>query len=271
MAILSVKELRASRGRYGPDWRACLASNDQIPASEDRWLPALHRHLHAKTGDTVCMPQADAERALIAAAEALRDHQDLQLMLIGGLEPEEVARRINSSPAVVEAFEALFFDVRGTERANDWRSRFVISPAQSAGDVEFAARLRVAAMTGPVGTRVLLDVDHEYGQDVAEALVAKQLKLTQRMEMAMMAPVSTPVQSAKFVLATHKIVLAEKKLQFDIQKFKERCAERLQRHELTKLRLELAVQAAKARDAGETPSAGKRNLNVDSHRRRESA
>lgn len=112
------------------DWRFRLAvqlvdeANGSPPCHEDVWVEETAWLLYAsKTGDSDCQPTA--RQGHIREATSLRPSDSLEASvlearLLAQQTPEEIAAKCNLPQPVIEAYTALFFDVRGLDRVRLW-------------------------------------------------------------------------------------------------------------------------------------------------------
>jgi hypothetical protein len=87
---------------------------------------------------------------------------------------------------VVEAWEELFFDVRGSRRATSWVLNKVILPEGRAGNSALAAKMKCAFAGGPALARAILDVEAaapvQEGANLFERRLQVELKFTEALE-----------------------------------------------------------------------------------------
>jgi len=144
--------------RRDPAWRWTLAGRENSVGITDRPARAARQYRRAWAA---C--RTDADRRLLetrmpthSAAHALyrdgRSRAALEVRVLSGEPAADIARKAGLPPSVVEAFEAVFFDVRSRLGATDFIHHVVIG----AGTDEAAAWMALAYAGGPVVADALL-------------------------------------------------------------------------------------------------------------------
>jgi hypothetical protein len=162
----------------------------------------------------------------------------------------EVQQRLGVEIAVVEAWEQIFFDVRDLRSATSWFAAHVIEPERAAGNLELVSELKLALGGGPVAARAILDCKGTLPLDEADRLFQQKLKLSMKFDQAVEMPLTTNQDSLKFLRLYMQLELETKRLELASQKLHQRCDAQRDRHELAKMRIELAAQRAAQQAAG---------------------
>lgn len=158
-------------------------------------------------------------------------------MVAADMTYDEMHARSGIEIAVLQLWEAYFYDVRPLRQATCWLAQQVVEPEIKAGRPQLAAQLRLAIMAGPIAVRSLLDMQNGVCLDEADRLFQRKLILQEKFEIASNLPLDSEKQQM-FFLKTHvNILAAEKRQALAEQKLAQRCAEARDRFELRKLRL----------------------------------
>lgn len=262
--------VHAERYFHGPDWRRQLA----IAAAErgGRRRGIRLDEVIRRAADFYWLRQQGSSNARtaadrypeIAAAEAAWSNpslrEQLQLMLLGGCEPAEIAARLELSPTVVEMIEGLFFDVRPMINSPIWVLAHVIRREADKGHDDHAARLRMALFGRQIAVRALLDAEDGLPLDHSERIAADMLLLEAKSRQCLEIHLG-PERAREFLelysnfhLETRRLDLEREKFAFAVQRWKE--LRDLARARIELRREELAQQANRAergRDAAGVP------------------
>lgn len=267
MSLYPEEFVRVRRAKAGPAWRSVLAEELSRQTSMrlrnlgDALLQGFIRYLRLKHRDGGGK-QAAARYPSLAAAEKLNgDRQQiaaLKLMTVGDLPREEMHRRSGVDVEVLRAWEQLFYDVRNQRKATYWLARHVIDREANAGDPELAAQLRLAICAGPVAVRGMLDMQQGICLDEADRLFQRNLKWSEKFDLAVNRPVDT-CRNQLFFVKTHMALRAEKqRLALAERKLAQRCSEARDRFELGKLRREQAAEFQALRESARLRKAVRR-------------
>jgi hypothetical protein len=169
-------------------------------------------------------------------------------MVVGRLEPAEIAEQTGLAIDVLAAWETLFFAVRNLQNATAWLVVHLVAPEKEAGNLELASNLKLAIFGGPEAARLILCGAPCRLDEQVDRLKQLRLQLTLKSEHALEFPVETPAQAIQWVQSYISFQIAEKRLSLEEQKLAARCAADLRRHEQAQKKLELAerVLAEKA-------------------------
>jgi hypothetical protein len=133
VAAVSLSDILPHSPFRSPAWRSLLAQQPEPRTKlrrtiEDEWVGRARKHLASTTSpanrqDLNCAPQFD--RAIQGAIELSHEEQTerrnlLQALLLTAEAIEIVADQAGLPLATVEAYDALFFDVRPHLNARDW-------------------------------------------------------------------------------------------------------------------------------------------------------
>jgi hypothetical protein len=250
---MGVDNAAAERSIVGPAWRSKLV--EQLPGRRshrfvracDEDVRRLHHYRQLCGSGAAGMQQALALYPKIASAEELNGSDKLDLLkvaVLAGLDGREIARRLGSEEAVVDAWEKIYFDVRGMREAVSWIHFRVIVPERTAGREDLAARLKFVAAVGASGARAVLDLDTRAPLDEGQRLFDRRLKLFLKAEVAAEAPVQSDREKMFFLRTYADMQLQENRLRLQEQKIQQRCRADLEKQELAKIRLEFAHQRA---------------------------
>jgi hypothetical protein len=264
----SFDHTRRLRFLGGPDWRWRLAEqlenvHPACPVDQfDQYVldASCYRALcrHGPAG----VERARALYPTLAAAEALNSAPAmvaaLKIAVLGDLPREEIAHLHGLDEAVIEIWELVFFDVRGSREAKSWVHSHVIRPELAAGDPELGARLKMAFAGGPGAVRAIFRADCGVPVDEGERLYDRRLLLNSKLDAALTLPLTTDREKMAFIRFYMDLELKEKRLELAERKFQQRCQEAVGRHELAKMRLDYARECAEVREAAKVRRAQQR-------------
>lgn len=131
---------------------------------------------------------------------------------------------------VLETTELLFFDVRDKRAATSWMTCHVFMPAVKGGDMELAAKMKVAFFGGPVMANAVLDAQDNLPFDEAQRLVDKEVLLHGKLQAALEFRLNETT-APQFLKTYLNYDLARQKLAFAQEKFKHRCEVTQRKHE----------------------------------------
>ena len=255
---------RSQRGYLGPAWRYELALwlpprvAPRVAQSYDAHVRDLRTYLTLKgEGD---LARAEQRVPAIAAADELNQNSDLtatiKFMVVGDLPCDEIAQRTGVPVAVLETWERCFFDVRDLREATSWLSVHVIRKERRCGDPVLAGRLQLAACMGPVAVRAVLAAEEGLPIDEADRLFQQKLRLQVKMDEAIAMPLTSDKELVKFFSRATWMQVELKRIELGTKKLEHKCAQARDRHELSKLRLELAHERLAVRTAEHEGRAG---------------
>ncbi|MBL9085011.1 MAG: hypothetical protein JNK76_24620 [Planctomycetales bacterium] len=243
---------RGQRGREGPAWRYLtagkLAQQTRSAGSSpyDRVLSEAVQYRRLIGQGDAGLARASAGYPLIVAAERLNEDRaktaPLKLMALADISSAEMHARTGVEIAVLEAWEALFFDVRNQQKATCWLVRHVVEQERSTGDPRFASQLKLALMAGAVAVRGLLD--HADGQclDEADRLFQRKLILSTKFDAAVEMPIDSEKSRLAFIKFQLQLMEGEQRQKLAERRLAQRCVEASHRHELDKLKLAEAAE-----------------------------
>lgn len=268
---------RYQRGMHGPSWRAQAANSREIrpgtrlaEVADDLMLDfSKYSRIKGRNGGGV--EQAAVHYPIIAAADKLNEDQEkaaeLKLMVVADMPSEEMQTRTGTETPILQAWESLFFDARNQRQATVWLCRHVIEPEVSAGNNEFASKLKVAIMTGPVAVRGMLDMKKGICLDEGDRLFQRRIKLNQKFDVAVNTPTDSEQLQMFFMKLHVSLMAAEKRQTIAEQRLAQHCAEARDRFELKKLRLEQAAEIRMVRQNEKLRNAERRAAGEASRRR----
>jgi hypothetical protein len=175
-----------------PDWRWQRARQLLEPRVRRRRLDedwvvrarCFGRALARAGGDLSRPRLARAHPEVIAACRLWlgepRRRWEVEARLLAGQDDATIADRLGINPGVIEAFEALFFDVRARLACSDWIAACVIGPrlyeALDVDDIETLWKT-LAYHGGPLVLNALIDNVHTEGQPASNPKLVEQIKL----------------------------------------------------------------------------------------------
>lgn len=217
----------------GPDFRWQLADKHQTLSRTDElwtWLdkPTQQaiRYLREMRRDSDGLDQAKGRFPIVTAAIELLQNEkaieSLKLAILGDLPKAEISGRTNIDLAVLETTELLFFDIRGKREATSWMTCHVFMPATKGGDMDLAAKMKIAFYGGPVMTRAMLDARDHLPIDDAKRLVDQEVLLHGKLQAALEFRLSEAT-APQFLKTFLNYDLARQKLEFAREKFQHKC------------------------------------------------
>lgn len=277
MAMNREEFARYQRGMHGPSWRAQAASNREIrPGTQlaevaDDLLVDFSKYSRIKGRNSGGIERAAVHYPIIAAADKLNEDQEktaaLKLMVVADMPSEEMQTRSGTKTSILQAWENLFFDARNQRQATAWLCRHVIEPEVSAGNNEFASKLKVAIMTGPITVRGMLDMQEGVCLDEADRLFQRRIKLNQKFDVAVNMPTDSEQLQMFFMKLHVSLMAAEKRQTMAEQRLAQRCVEARDRFELAKMRLEKAAELRAAKLNEKMRNSERRRNSAASRRR----
>lgn len=277
MAMNREEFARYQRGMHGPSWRAQAASNREIrPGTRlaevaDDLLIEFSKYSRIKGRNSGGIERAAVHYPIIAAADKLNEDQEktaaLKLMVVADMPSEEMQSRSGTKTSILQAWENLFFDARNQRQATAWLCRHIIEPEVEAGNREFASKLKVAIMTGPIAVRGMLDMQQGICLDEADHVFQRRIKLNQKFDVTVNIPTDSERLQMFFMKLHVSLMAAEKRQATAEQRLAQCCAEARDRFELKKLRLEQAAEARLVRQNEKLRNAERRATGEASRRR----
>jgi hypothetical protein len=243
---------------HGPDWRRHLgevelAKTQQGDAPPDlqlrRWCAFLRLQRDTpQDHERLASEFADLAAAVALAADSALTKQ-LWVLVLGGCTPQAIGERLGIDPAVLAAWEDLYFDVRSVRTALDWIVLKVIEPLQQQGEGTLAAKLKLACAAGPLAAQAALDAESRVlmraGPTLFELKVCLHLKFQQAVELSL-----DTEQQRGFYLKLHAALMhREKQLQLAERKLDWQCQEALRKQAVAEGQRQLRRQRATARAA----------------------
>jgi hypothetical protein len=214
----------------GPSYRWNLALQ-RVDSQRRSWAQHLDEPTQQATAylrmvDQVGRERANREYPMIAAACTLFQNdqafQTFKLSLLGNLSRVEIAVRLDVEQEVIEIAEALVFDIKDMRRTAGWMSCHVFIPEVKAGDIDLAAKMRLAYHGGPVMARALLDADENLPLDEAQQIVDQEMLLHSKLQAAL--EIELDANSAlEYVKNFMDYDLARRKVQLEREKFQHAC------------------------------------------------
>lgn len=240
----------------GPDWRWQRAlrlaqRGGEVHSLADDPLvrtAAAYLRLHGHSAG----PQRAGKRfADVASAIARWSDADFQakikIVVVSGMPQADVAATLGVEPALVALVEALFFDVRPALAALDWILLSVIRPLERAGNLDLAAKIKVAFSGGPAAAKALVDGAVRVPQDIADRLQAQELLLHAKFQAALEYPLAAG-DTLEFLKLALDYEARRERVALQRAALAHRCEEDRRRHErqMKRLEIEAARQGSKA-------------------------
>ena len=188
------------RWEFGPPYRWIVARDSVArklpgPVPDDHWFRAAAAYHRQRRADP--RPDSAAGRgSWIAAAEVIDRNlalsNQLKILVLGRMARSDMARLVALEELAIEAWEALFFDVRDCLEALGWLAAKVIGPAEDAGDDETAARMRLALQGGPVVAEQMLNADTKFSDEMKLLILKTEvgIKASRAFDIALSTPKS---------------------------------------------------------------------------------
>jgi len=164
-------------------------------------------------------PNIDAACNLFANQEAFNI---LKFAVLGTIPRPEIASRLNVDLDVISVAEALFFDLTGKREASSWMHAFVFVPEIKAGNVDTAARMRMAFAGGYIVARCLLDAFDGMPLEEAQRMLDLEVLLQCKVKAALELDLDVS-QSAEFLKMYFDYDLSRRELDLERDKFKVQC------------------------------------------------
>lgn len=148
--------------------------------------------------------------------------ETLKLSILGNLPKDEISERMNIDQEVMETAELLFFDIRGKREATSWMTCHVFMPAVKGGDMDLAAKMKLAFFGGPVMASAVLDAQDNLPIDDAQRLVDQEVLLHGKLQAALEFRLNETT-APQFLETYLNYDLARQKLEFAREKFRHKC------------------------------------------------
>jgi hypothetical protein len=246
----------AERGLHGPAYRWQTAEElppcrfNPLVLRQDLQVRAAHHFMQLAKRGTAGATYAAAMYPEIAAALLLDQEKAkvdrLKIGVFGDLTWEEIASSTGVDVGLVKTWSSLFYDASDTRKAIGWVANRIVQPELDAGNVELAAKLKLVAAVGPIGARAILALDSKIPVTAGEHLFRRKLQLSLKFDQALDMAVG-PQDAFRFVKLHANLKMQEKRLEHAERKLAEGCNEALRKHELAKVRLEIALEREKNR------------------------
>lgn len=248
---------RMQRSLRGPAWRSMSAqelANQSRRTSARMYDPltidmAKFYALRAEGADgnrRAAQKYPDLAEAISLQADGAKTDV-MKLLILVDARPTAIAKRVGVEPAVVDAWERLFFDVRDLRSAVGWMSGQVIDAECQGGNTALAARMKLALTAGTDGVNAILALDEGVPVDEAERLFQRKLELHLKFDEAVNMPIHTERSRRRFVKLYVDLRCSEQRLELAEKKLAARCAAARDHFELAKMRLKSIQERAKTK------------------------
>lgn len=233
------------RNLDGPGWRVAVATRHPGRTSRlahrDRLVSQVADFLGRRGCDDFGPSNAAEKYPDLDAAFRLWGDESaaerLMILAVADCCLSDMAEYLRVAEATVLLTESLFFDVRPCLHAQSWIAARVIEPHIAAGNVEFAAALKLAHYGGEIVAKSLLDAKSRLPLEEANRLFDREMLLHVKLIGVLHAPLGSPEAAADFLKLALEYETKKAKLQLERQKFEHRCAQDVRAHELEMLRL----------------------------------
>ena len=233
----------------GPAWRSQLADRmaegravSLMPQVDDYVRQACDVYRSRGQGDLDGTSIDPDMRAAIEVHEDFGREDQLKILALGDVPTSTMAERTGLTTGAIEAWEALYFDVRPSRGATSWISGKVIQHELDQGNEALAAKLKLAYCGGPSGALAILDAESRVPLSAGERLFERQVALQVKFEQAAAVPLRTDREKARFLTTYARLQLDRERLRLAEVKLASRCTRALQKHELARLRLQNAAE-----------------------------
>ncbi len=262
----------------GPAWRSKVV-DELLVEHSDRLLQACDEHVRRLYDyRRLCLrgPAGQEEAkalypSVAGAGDVNRDQAktaQLKIAMLGGLDGAEMAERFALTEAILREWELAFFDVRSVPaEAVAWIHLQVVKPEKNAGREDLAARLKLVASVGAVAARAVLDADSRLPPGVGERLFDERLRLNLKFLAAADMPIRSNREKMFFIKAHAAILAREERLRLAQRRLEEQCQRAREKHELAKLRLEMARERAEVQGIVRGQKERERILKEEAERR----
>jgi len=244
------------RNKHGVNWRAQAA--EQMSRGELKGLTKYYDRSTILASEYLCSKR---ERKIdgstnpilrrIRQAEILEGdkhvRQTASILVVGGVDAQEIADMCAVSSDVIQVWEELYFDVRRLRDCPGWIRGKVIRPLEESGESVFAGRLKAALAGGPHVAKLVIKADIEIPYDDADRLLNAELKMHQKFCEVSELPIGNSAQAQKFSIQYCQHIHDRQKLDLARQKFQEKCAAEQRKHELAIRSLEHKETVARYR------------------------
>lgn len=256
---------RPLRLQYGPRWRWRLwqsyaSRNLQVPG-DDHWLCRLSEYLRLLSQDQ------DLERTGqvtgdIAPAVSLdlnsAKSAKLKILTLAAVPLEEIKSRLGLELAALQAWEALFFDVRRMLDDASWLAHHVIEPEQVAGNPQLASQMKLAVISKAAAVRVLFQAEDLAPLKAADRLFGQRVRLADQAQKLSTMPFDELPDAIKYLTKFNRWRQQEQQLKVDDQRLSDRCHESVRKRELSsanRRRKKQSSQQHSVSEAIENPAA----------------
>lgn len=255
--LLNNFTLRHHRSLFGPAWRYELAQTSRpryafpVAGGGDPWLTNLLSYLTLNARGAISAAQE--KFPAIADAITLQSNADLtaklKLMVLADMNLEVMHQLLDVPVATLQAWEAIFFDIRDLREATGWLAACVVERERKTGNTALAARMKLAISGGAVAVCAMLQNDVEIPLDEADRLFQRKLKLDLKLTEVLDLPIDSEQARLRFVEIYTEMHAETKRLELAGRKLDERCLHAREKYELAKLQAELALEREQRRTA----------------------
>jgi hypothetical protein len=241
-------------------------------AAADAWVRHARDYLSVCGQDRSGPEEAAKHHPAIAAAAKLMAEESpsgrevvegLQILVLGDCPRSEIAERLELSVEAVEAWEALYFDVREARQAVDWVHRHVILPAEQDGNTGLAARLRLAS-NGPAAACSIFDAGTNAPFREGQRLFDRKVRLALKFEEAAQLSLDSEARKLTYMKLHAQLQGREQHLAYLERKLEQRSRDATFRWRQAEARL----RAAERRAERERERAEERRLEREARERK---
>lgn len=226
----STEDHSGLRGWFGPARRSHVAQTEAKPLLgrpliSDPVVRDMRRYLRLRQHDPC---KAAGRHPALAAAESLRAQrtiaESLEIMILAGAKPEDVALRLNLDAESVRTYELLFFDVRSQRDKPEWLAIHVLRPLDEGGKFLLACKCRAALALGEAALDAILSEDIQFPTSGHKRLIEMRIRLSALEQKALTVDLKDNQAKLQFLKLTADIRLAERKLELEEAKLSYKCA-----------------------------------------------
>jgi hypothetical protein len=241
----------------GPTWRFTLAQ--RLASDDSPWLREQCDQLVCDTAQCIRRKQTEgqaegeslvAETKIIAAIDAWEmkeTRRSLTILVLADCPTAEIAERLGLEEEMVITIEALFLDIRERRESRSWINTHVIQATMELGESDLANKYRAAYWGGSVVAMAILDAEERIPFEEVERIHDAELLLHMKMKAALELPLDNSVSAQRFIESFCDYNHRRKRLEFEQEKFRQRCEDSLRKHDLAEQRIQATLERQKIR------------------------
>ncbi len=257
MKFDTVDLARARRSIQGPLWRwndaVELSSSRDFQDEEhvDGLVVQAARYMQLLGSERDGRSKPADEYPVIATAKDFWDkpenRQQFIILTLADCPREQIAKRFNMEPDVIEMVEKLFFDIRESRKATSWINGHVILPESRSGAVELATKYRAAFWGGPRVAEAILDAGKVCLSDEVQRIADAEDLLRMKALAAADMPLGNSTEARKLLKMHFDHQNKSAALEFRKEKFRFLCEQEIHKRELAEIRQKAAAKREERR------------------------